>query len=210
MEQIYEDGRSLRAKNIYDDKHKQLVNTAIKLLNNPLIPNEKINLSLIAKHSGTSVATAYNHFPDSLIDVYGSIFSIAFQDIVEKVEKHNQTEPNPIKRINYFIDIQVDACIELGAAIKEGFFQFREILNSNKWIQGEPYSFLLKMCEEYNKFNSTINPKSLADDIFTLWNGNIYLWMRFNPDFEIWSKFNDEWLKIEMKKITSKAILLQK
>ena len=39
MEQIHEDGRSLRAKNIYDDKHKKLVNTAIELLNNPLIPN---------------------------------------------------------------------------------------------------------------------------------------------------------------------------
>ena len=104
MEQIYEDGRSLRAKNIYDDKHKKLVNTAIELLNNPLIPNEKINLSLIAKHAGTSVATAYNHFPDNLMDVYGSIFSIAFQDIVKKVEEYNQTEPNPLKRINYYIE----------------------------------------------------------------------------------------------------------
>ena len=210
MEQIYEDGRSLRAKNIYDDKHKNLVNTAIELLNNPLIPNEKINLSLIAKHAGTSVATAYNHFPDNLMDVYGSIFSIAFQDIVKKVEEYNQTEPNPLKRINYYIDIQVDVCIALGTALKEGFFQFREILNSNKWIQGEPYSFLLKMCKEYEKVNSAIDPKLLADDIFTQWNGNIYLWMRFNPDFEIWSRFNDEWLKIEMKKIVSKAILLQK
>ena len=169
MEQIYEDGRSLRAKNIYDDKHKKLVNTAIELLNNPLIPNEKINLSLIAKHAGTSVATAYNHFPDNLMDVYGSIFSIAFQDIVKKVEEYNQTEPNPLKRINYYIDIQVDVCIALGTALKEGFFQFREILNSNKWIQGEPYSFLLKMCEEYEKVNSAIDPKLLADDIFTQW-----------------------------------------
>ena len=210
MEQIHEDGRSLRAKNIYDDKHKKLVNTAIELLNNPLIPNEKINLSLIAKHAGTSVATAYNHFPDNLMDVYGSIFSIAFQDIVEKVEQHNKIESNPLKRINYYIDIQVDVCIGLGTAIKEGFFQFREILNSNKWIQGEPYSFLLKMCEEYEKVNSAMDPKLLADDIFTQWNGNIYLWMRFNPDFEIWSRFHDEWLKIEMKKIVSKAILLQK
>ena len=121
MEQIHEDGRSLRAKNIYDDKHKKLVNTAIELLNNPLIPNEKINLSLIAKYAGTSVATAYNHFPDNLMDVYGSIFSIAFQDIVEKVEQHNKIESNPLKRINYYIDIQVDVCIELGTAIKEGF-----------------------------------------------------------------------------------------
>ena len=115
-----------------------------------------------------------------------------------------------MKQINHYVDTQVDVCIELGNAVREGFFQFRELLNSNKWIQGEPYSFLLNMCEEYKKVNTAIDPKLLADDIFVLWNGNIYLWMRFNPDFELWSKFNDEWLKLEMKKIVDKAILLQK
>ena len=210
MKPIKEDGRTLRAKNIYDEKHKKLVNTAIELLNNPLIPNEKINISLIGKHAGTSTATAYNHFPDNLLDVYGSIFAIAFQDIVDEVQRYNQTESNPLKQINHYIDTQVDVCIELGNAVREGFFQFRELLNSNKWIQGEPYTFLLNMCEEYAKVNTAIDYKLFADDIFTLWNGNLYLWMRFNPDFEIWSKFNDEWLKLEMKKIVDKAILLQK
>ena len=210
MKPMIQDGRTLRAKNIYDAKHKKLVNTAIKLFNNPLIPNEKINISLIAKHAGTSTATAYNHFPDNLLDVYGTIFAIAFQDIVDEVQKYNQTESNPLKQINHYVDTQVDVCIELGNAVREGFFQFRELLNSNKWIQGEPYSFLLNMCEEYKKVNTAIDPKLLADDIFVLWNGNIYLWMRFNPDFELWSKFNDEWLKLEMKKIVDKAILLQK
>ena len=210
MKPIKEDGRTLRAKNIYDEKHKKLVNTAIELLNNPLIPNEKINISLIGKHAGTSTATAYNHFPDNLLDVYGSIFALAFQDIVDEVQRYNQTESNPLKQINHYVDTQVDVCIELGNAVREGFFQFRELLNSNKWIQGEPYSFLLSMCKEYKKVNTAIDPKLLADDIFVLWNGNIYLWMRFNPDFELWSKFNDEWLKLEMKKIVDKAILLQK
>ncbi len=210
MKPMKEDGRSLRAKNIYDEKHKKLVNTAIKLLNNPLIPNEKINISLIAKHAGTSTATAYNHFPDNLLDVYGSIFALAFQDIVDEVQRYNQTESNPLKQINHYIDTQVDVCIKLGNAVKEGFFQFRDLLNTNKWIQGEPHSFLLAMCEEYKKVNTDIDHKMLADDIFVLWNGNIYLWMRFNPDFELWSKFNDEWLKLEMKKIVDKAILLQK
>ena len=210
MKPMKEDGRSLRAKNIYDEKHKKLVNTAIDLLNNPLISNEKINISLIAKHAGTSTATAYNHFPDNLLDVYGSIFALAFQDIVDEVQRYNQTESNPLKQINHYVDTQVDVCIELGNAVREGFFQFRELLNSNKWIQGEPYSFLLSMCKEYKKVNTAIDYKMLADDIFVLWNGNIYLWMRFNPDFELWSKFNDEWLKFEMKKIVDKAILLQK
>ena len=35
------DGRSVRAKNIYDGIHKKLVNSAIELFNNPDIENEK-------------------------------------------------------------------------------------------------------------------------------------------------------------------------
>ena len=85
MRAMSQDGRSARAKNIYDEAHKNLVNSAIKLFNNPDIPNEKINLTLIAKEAGTSVATAYNHFPENLIDVFGSIFNIAFEKIVEAV-----------------------------------------------------------------------------------------------------------------------------
>ena len=66
------------------------------------------------------------------------------------------------------------------------------------------------ICDEYAKTNSDVDATSLADDIFVLWNGNIYLWMRFNPNFEIWSKFTDEWLVQEMSKIVDKAIFLQK
>ena len=77
------DGRSVRAKNIYDEAHRKLVDSAIELFNDSDIPNENINISLIAKNAGTSVATAYNHFPNNLIDVFGSIFNIGFQKIVD-------------------------------------------------------------------------------------------------------------------------------
>ena len=81
------DGRSLRAKNIYDDVHKKLVNSAIELFNNPDIESEKINISMIAKNAGTSVATAYNHFPDNLIDVFGSIFLSLVCIVYETMER---------------------------------------------------------------------------------------------------------------------------
>ncbi len=38
----------------------------------------------------------------------------------------------------------------------------------------------------------------------------IYLWMRYNSDFDLWSKFTDEWLMSEMSKIVDKALSLQK
>ena len=205
-----QDGRSARAKNIYDEAHKNLVNSAIELFNNPDIPNEKINLTLIAKEAGTSVATAYNHFPENLIDVFGSIFNIAFEKIVEAVTEFNNANPDPHDQLKAYIEIQTSVCIEVGNAVREAFYQFREILISDKWIKGEPYTFLLGICNDYAEKYKEVDAESLTDDIFVLWNGNIYLWMRYNPKFEIWSKFTDEWLTSEMSKIVDKALLLQK
>ena len=205
-----QDGRSVRAKNIYDEAHKNLVDSAIELFNNPDIPNEKINLSLIAKEAGTSVATAYNHFPENLIDVFGSIFNIAFEKIVDAVTEFNNANPDPHDQLKAYIEIQTSVCIEVGNAVREAFYQFREILISDKWIKGEPYTFLLGICNDYAEKYKEVDAESLTDDIFVLWNGNIYLWMRYNPKFEIWSKFTDEWLTSEMSKIVDKALLLQK
>ena len=205
-----QDGRSARAKNIYDEAHKNLVDSAIELFNNPDIPNGKINLSLIAKEAGTSVATAYNHFPENLIDVFGSIFNIAFEKIVEGVTKFNNANPDPHDQLKAYIEIQTSVCIEVGNAVREAFYQFREILISDKWIKGEPYTFLLGICNDYAEKYKDVDAKTLTDDIFVIWNGNIYLWMRYNPKFEIWSKFTDEWLTSEMSKIVDKALLLQK
>ena len=205
-----QDGRSARAKNIYDEAHKNLVDSAIELFNNPDIPNGKINLSLIAKEAGTSVATAYNHFPENLIDVFGSIFNIAFEKIVEAVTEFNNANPDPHDQLKAYLEIQTSVCIEVGNAVREAFYQFREILISDKWIKGEPYTFLLGICNDYAEKYKDVDAKALTDDIFVIWNGNIYLWMRYNPEFEIWSKFTDEWLASEMSKIVNKALLLQK
>ena len=167
------DGRSVRAKNIYDEAHRNLVNSAIELFNDPDVPNENINISLIAKNAGTSVATAYNHFPNNLIDVFGSIFNIGFQKIVDSVTEFNKNNQDPYDQLKAFITIQTDTLIELGNAVREAFYQFREILNSGKWIQGEPYLFLMSICDEYVKKNSDIDGNSLANDIFVLWNGSV-------------------------------------
>ncbi len=204
------DGRSIRAKNIYDKAHENLVESAIQLFNNPEIPNDTINLSLIAKEAGTSVATAYNHFPENLIDVFGSIFNIGFEKITESVTEFNRSNSDPYDQLNAYVEIQTKVSIELGNSLREAFYQFREILMSNNWIKGEPYSFLFGICNDYAEKNIEVDANTLADDIFVLWNGNIYLWMRYNSEFEIWSKFTDEWLVSEMNKIVDKALLLQK
>jgi len=38
----------------------------------------------------------------------------------------------------------------------------------------------------------------------------MFLWMRYNPKFDLWSKFNDEWFRQEVKLLIDKALKLQK
>ena len=88
------DGRSIRQQNIFNQSHDNLVKSAIDLLKNPDVDNDKINVSLIAKKAGTSVATAYNHFPQNMVDVYGSIFALAFRNASAELALYIKTEKN--------------------------------------------------------------------------------------------------------------------
>jgi AcrR family transcriptional regulator len=89
------DGRSLRQKNIYDEAQQKLIKSAIELLQDPKIDKDSINVSLIAKNAGTSVATAYNHFPNNMVDVYGAIFNDGFKTVEIELTNFIQTEKKP-------------------------------------------------------------------------------------------------------------------
>ena len=92
---IKKDGRSLRAEKTYDEAHEKLIKSAVELFNNPLVSHEKITVSQIAKHAGVSVATAYNHFPENKLDIYGSLFQLGFKDVRDDLNKFLETSPRP-------------------------------------------------------------------------------------------------------------------
>ena len=94
--------------------------------------------------------------------------------------------------------------------MRYAFFNINEILDSGKWIQGEPYDVCLNISMKLAEQTPNIDPYKLAEEIFTNLNGRIFLWMRFNPKFDLWSKFSDEWFRQEVKILIDKALKLQK
>ncbi len=204
------DGRSLRAQKTYEEVHEKLVSAAIDLYNNPLMKNNEITVSLIAKNAGVSVATAYNHFPDNKLDILGSIFKSGFEEVTIDFVTFIEKNHDPLDQLNEFLTLIADKIIELGDAVRYAFFNINEILESGKWIQGEPYDILLNTSIKLAEQRPDIDPHKLAEEIFANLNGRIFLWMRFNPKFELWSKFTDEWLRKESKLLLDKALKLQK
>ena len=204
------DGRTLRAQKTYQEVHEKLVSAAIDLYNNPLMKNNKITVSLIAKNAGVSVATAYNHFPDNKLDILGSIFKLGFGEVTIDFVTFTEKNHDPLDQLNEFLTLISDKIIELGDAVRYAFFNINEILDSGKWIQGEPYDVCLNISMKLAEQTPNIDPYKLAQEIFTNLNGRIFLWMRFNPKFDLWSKFSDEWFRQEVKLLIDKALKLQK
>jgi AcrR family transcriptional regulator len=201
-----QDGRSLRAQKTYDEAHKKLINSAVELFNNPLVSHEKVTVSQIAKHAGVSVATAYNHFPENKLDVYGSLFQLGFKDVADELNAFLETSPEPGDAITMFLDTIANKVVELGNAIRVAWFEVRDIQASGKWIQREPYDVLKSLCKNYDPESGD----ELADDIFQLFNGCTFLWLRYDPSYTVWSKYTDEWYLKNINQIFDKATKIQK
>ena len=201
-----QDGRSLRAQKTYDEAHKKLINSAVDLFNNPLVSPEKVSVSQIAKHAGVSVATAYNHFPENKLDVYGSLFQLGFKDVADELNAFLETSPEPGAAITMFLDTIANKVVELGNAIRFAWFEVRDIQASGKWIQREPYDVLKSLCKNYDADSAD----DLADDIFQLFNGCTFLWLRYDSSYPVWSKYTDEWYVENVNEIFEKATKIQK
>ena len=201
-----QDGRSLRAQKTYDEAHKKLIKSAVELFNNPIVSHEKVTVSQIAKHAGVSVATAYNHFPENKLDVYGSLFQLGFKDVADELNAFLETSPEPGAAITMFLDTIANKVVELGNAIRLAWFEVRDIQASGKWIQREPYDVLKSLCKNYDADSAD----NLADDIFQLFNGCTFLWLRYDSSYPVWSKYTDEWYVENVNEIFEKATKIQK
>ncbi len=206
MEVTKVDGRLVRAQKTYDEIHSKLLKSAVELFNNSTLQPEKITVTEIAKHAGVSTATAYNHFPENKLDIYGSLFQEGFKDVVTDFEIFMKSDPISEEAIKTFLNVIAMKCVELGDAIRFAWFQVRDIQSTGKWIQNEPYDVLYNLCKNHKN----VDPRELANEIFQMFNGITFLWLRYDENYPVWSKYTDEWYLDNIKKIFDKAIKILK
>ena len=206
MEVTKVDGRLVRAQKTYDEIHSKLLKSAVELFNNSPLQPEKITVTEIAKHAGVSTATAYNHFPENKLDIYGSLFQEGFKDVVTDFEIFMKSDPISEEAIKTFLNVIAMKCVELGDAIRFAWFQVRDIQSTGKWIQNEPYDVLYNLCKNHKN----VDPRELANEIFQMFNGVTFLWLRYDENYPVWSKYTDEWYLDNIKKIFDKAIKILK
>ena len=137
-----QDGRAARQQTIYDENKMKLIETALAVINEIGDINE-VTLSTIAKAAGVSPATAYNHFPDRMTDLFSSIVKLKL-DVRETIMSMT-TESKLIDTIKQIPYIYAKQMVDLGYTGQVLVSQMGHLQATGKWLEDNPVAVLTNL-----------------------------------------------------------------
>ena len=146
------DGRALRQQNIYDLNRERLINTAVHVINE-VGDIREVTLTQIAKEAGVSPATAYNHFPERMEDVYSAIVHSKMDVAANMGATLSDSSLSPIEKLKKIPLTYAENLVSLGYAGKVLLTQQFNLIKVDKSIENTSTSSYL-MEEESLLLNS--------------------------------------------------------
>ena len=166
-----QDGRVQRQQSIYDENKSKLIETAIELINEIGDINE-ITLTQIAKEAGVSPATAYNHFPDRMSDLFSSIVKSKFdiqESFIEILQDKSKSLLDTIKEVPL---IYAKKMIEIGYTGKVIISEMGNLMSQNKWLDDDPVQVLTSLLEQEGTYKKQSH--EIAEKIITTFRGAMF------------------------------------
>ena len=165
------DGRVQRQQSIYDENKLKLIDTAIELINEIGDINE-VTLTQIAKEAGVSAATAYNHFPDRMSDLFSSIVKTKLDIRKTFMESMQDQSKSLLDTLRELPVIYAKKMIEIGYTGKVIISHMGELMSQNKWLDDDPVLVVKTLIEQ----EGTYKNKSLeiAEKIMTSFRGAMF------------------------------------
>jgi len=165
------DGRVQRQQSIYDENKLKLIDTAIELINEIGDINE-VTLTQIAKEAGVSAATAYNHFPDRMSDLFSSIVKTKLDIRKTFMESMQDQSKSLLDTMRELPVIYAKKMIEIGYTGKVIISHMGELMSQNKWLDDDPVLVVKTLIEQ----EGTYKNKSLeiAEKIMTSFRGAMF------------------------------------
>ena len=145
------DGRALRQQNIYDLNRERLINTAVQVINE-IGDIREVTLTQIAKEAGVSPATAYNHFPERMEDVYSAIVHSKMDVAANMGATITDSSLSPIEKLKKIPLTYAENLVSLGYAGKVLLIQQFNLIKVDKWLDQDPVkaiTALLASTDEY-------------------------------------------------------------
>ena len=198
------DGRTKRGEKLYKATHDLLLESAVELLNDPKLDPEKVTLSQIAKNCNLSQAVAYKHFPDRMIDVYGSVVGKRTDEMLEEMKIALLKEKDPIILLERMIAIFTEASIDTGNATRIAYANRHILLRGGKWFQRQPVDTLAEILKNIPGLKE--KPREIARRIHFMWSGLLFLWISYQKGHHIYGAYSDAWFRKESKNIISLAL----
>jgi len=198
------DGRSLRGEKLYKATHDLLLESAVELLNNPKLEPEKVTLAQIAKNCNLSTAVAYKHFPDRMMDVYGSVVGKRTDEMLEEMKIALLKGKDPIILLEKMVAIFTEASIDTGNATRIAYANRHILLREDKWFQSQPVDTLAEILKNVPGLKE--KPREVARRIHFMWSGLLFLWISYQKGHHIYGAYSDAWFRKESKNIVSLAL----
>ena len=166
-----QDGRALRQQNIYDVNKLKLIDTAIDVINE-IGDIKEVTLSQIAKEAGVSPATAYNHFPDRMSDLYASIAKTKL-DVRETFMEIMGDESNSL--MDTIVDVPKiygQKIVDLGYTGQVIVSEMGNLQAAGKWLEDNPTSVLTNLLVQEGTHKN--NAEEIAEKIVTTFRGALF------------------------------------
>ena len=197
------DGRALRQQNIYDLNRERLINTAVHVINE-VGDIREVTLTQIAKEAGVSPATAYNHFPERMEDVYSAIVHSKMDVAANMGATLSDSSLSPIEKLKKIPLTFAENLVSLGYAGKVILIQQFNLIKVDKWLDQDPVqaiSALLSSTDEYRDQSDVI-----ALNIATAFRGAMYEYALNIGDHPLFRRYTEEYFLQTSEKLVENIL----
>ena len=197
------DGRALRQQNIYDLNRERLINTAVQVINE-VGDTREVTLTQIAKEAGVSPATAYNHFPERMEDVYSAIVHSKMDVAANMGATILDESLSPIEKIKQIPVTYAENLISLGYTGKVLITQMFNLIKVDKWLDQDPVqaiSALLNTTDEYKD-----QADEIALNIATAFRGAMFEYALNIGDQVLFNRYTDEYFLKTSEKLVDNIL----
>ena len=197
------DGRALRQQNIYDLNRERLINTAVRVINE-VGDIREVTLTQIAKEAGVSPATAYNHFPERMEDVFSAIVHSKMDVAANMGATLSDSSLSPIDKLKKIPLTYAENLVSLGYAGKVILIQQFNLIKVDKWLDQDPVqaiSALLSSTDEYRDQSDVI-----ALNIATAFRGAMYEYALNIGDHPLFRRYTEEYFLQTSEKLVENIL----
>ncbi len=190
MTDIQQDGRARRQQDIFDYNRTKLIDTAVDVINE-VGDIREVTLTQIAKEAGVSPATAYNHFPDRMEDVFSAIVHSKMDVAANMGVTLADDSLSIIGKLKQIPITYAESLISLGYTGKVVVVQMFNLVKVDKWLDQDPVQAITALLSNSDQYKDKAD--EIALNIATAFRGAMFEYALNTEDQELFNRYTEEY-----------------